>query len=174
MTMLLAIDPGNIESAFLLYDKEAKSPVVWKKAFNFDVLACLNDFKADALAIEMIASYGMPVGSEVFDTCVWIGRFIERWTGPVPLMIPRKHVGLHLCQSSRAKDATVRQALIDRYGPGKEVAIGRKASPGPLYGMSGDCWAALGVAITAAEDRESTQAEAFAHIKSIREEHHLA
>ena len=30
-------------------------------------------------------------------------------------------------------------------------AIGLKASPGPLYGMAGDCWAALGVAITAAE-----------------------
>jgi hypothetical protein len=45
----------------------------------------------------------------------------------------------------------VRQALIDKFGPGKELAIGKKASQGPLYGLTGDFWAALGVAVTASE-----------------------
>jgi hypothetical protein len=97
----------------------------------------------------------MAVGAEVFETCVWAGRFIERWyrnpRRPTHLRVYRRDVKLHLCGSMRAKDANVRQALIDRYGPGKEKAIGRKAAPGPLYGISGDCWAALGVAVTAAE-----------------------
>jgi hypothetical protein len=66
------------------------------------------------------------------------------------LRIYRADVKLHLCNSHRAKDKNVRQALIDLYGPTKEAAIGRKASPGPLYGLAGDGWAALGVAVTAA------------------------
>ncbi|MBV8782506.1 MAG: hypothetical protein JO353_14005, partial [Phycisphaerae bacterium] len=53
----------------------------------------------------------------------------------------------------RAKDGNIRQALIDRFGPTKERAIGKKKSPGPLYGMSGDCWSALAVAVTYADQR---------------------
>ena len=37
----------------------------------------------------------------------------------------RQEVKLHLCNSARAKDANIRQALIDRFG-GKDKAIGRK------------------------------------------------
>lgn len=152
MTRLLAIDPGNTESAYLLYDTVARCPLEWQKALNDQVLRYLTSCAAagaDLLAVEMIASYGMAVGREVFETCVAIGRFVERWNRP-HRFVYRAEVKLHLCQSARAKDANVRQALLDRYG-GKEVAVGRKATPGPLYGLSGDCWSALGVAITAAE-----------------------
>jgi len=48
----------------------------------------------------------------------------------------------------RAKDANIRQALIDRYGPGKDKAIGQKKTPGPLYGFKSHEWAALAVAVT--------------------------
>jgi len=108
----------------------------------------------DHLAIEMVASYGMPVGASVFETCVWIGRFIQSWAAPgaglTHEFIYRREVKLYLCNNARAKDANVRQALIDIYG-GKEKAIGKKATPGPLYGMAGDCWSALGVAVTSAQ-----------------------
>lgn len=46
-----------------------------------------------------------------------------------------------------AKDANVRQALINRFG-GKDAAIGRKAAPGPLYGISRDMRSALAIAVT--------------------------
>jgi hypothetical protein len=91
----------------------------------------------------------------LFETCVWIGRFVQEWetlTGAEPLRVFRREVKLHLCGSPRAKDANIRQALIDRYG-GKEAAIGRKASPGPLHGVSGDVWSALAVAVCAADTR---------------------
>jgi hypothetical protein len=109
------------------------------------------------MAIEMVASYGMPVGREVFDTCVWIGRFVQEWSHadhkPEPSivrMIYRKEEKMHLCGSVKAKDSTIRAAIIDRYG-GKERAIGKKKAPGPLYGIHADVWQALAVAITCAE-----------------------
>jgi hypothetical protein len=148
---LLAIDPGNTESAYLIYDTDARRVVEWRKAPNDEVLRVLDGgWTCDELAVEMIASYGMAVGREVFETCVWIGRFIERWRGYTPKLVYRRNVKLHLCGSARAKDANVRQALIDRFG-GKDAAVGKKATPGPLYGLAGDGWAALGVAVTAAE-----------------------
>lgn len=146
MELLLAIDPGPTESAYVRYD--GALPVSWAKLPNEELRRMLSN-ESPPLVIEMIASYGMAVGAEVFETCVWIGRFIERRGGHVR-RIYRRDVKLHLCGSARAKDANVRQALIDRYG-GKERAIGRKATPGPLYGLTGDCWAALGVAVTASE-----------------------
>ena len=55
---------------------------------------------------------------------------------------------MHLCGHPRAKDPNIRQALLDRFGPGREKALGTKKAPGALYGIKGDEWAALAVAIT--------------------------
>lgn len=152
---LLAIDPGPEESAYVLYDTDTRMPVVWAKVNNFEVRDVLahHVFLAHPVAIEVIASYGMAVGAEVFSTCEWIGCFTEvsRGSRLVPYRVYRRDVKMFLCGSVKAKDTNVRQALIDRYGPGKDRAIGRKATPGPLYGLTADCWAALGVAVTCAE-----------------------
>ena len=61
-------------------------------------------------------------------------------------MIPRKDVKRHLCGNTTTNDKYVRQALIDRFGE-----PGTKKNPGRLYGVSGHIWAALAVAITAAD-----------------------
>lgn len=142
---ILAIDPGTEQSGFaILQDGELLDSGV---DLNAEVLKSVIAAQSDVLAIEMIASYGMPVGREVFETCVWIGRFVQAWKDPDRVrLIYRRDVKLHLCQSPRAKDANVRQALIDRMGP-----IGTKKAPGPLYGVSSHAWAALAVAVIAAE-----------------------
>jgi hypothetical protein len=150
----LAIDPGNEESALLVYDTDTGLPEKWAKLPNDQGARLWMDFaECDSLAIEMVASYGMAVGASVFETCVWAGRFIERWIlrskgSWQPLY--RREIKLHICGSARAKDANIRQALIDRYG-GKQQAVGLKKTPGPLYGMSVDCWSALAVAVTVAD-----------------------
>jgi hypothetical protein len=155
---LLAIDPGPRESAWLIYDAIEKRPVTWAKQPNEQVLDAVNDLRLGMplLAIEMVASMGMAVGASVFQTCLWIGRFIERRQPSPYRLIYRDDVKLHLCgHRGRPKDANIRQALLDRYGSTREVAIGKKAAPGPLYGMAGDCWSALAVAVTAAETEET-------------------
>jgi len=151
---ILAIDPGNEKSAYVCYDdgKMGKFGILPNKEV-LDVIQ--TTWGVDEFVIEMIACYGMPVGKTVFDTCVWIGRFIEAW-GDDYTKVYRKDVKMHLCHSMRAKDANIRQAIIDRYpatGGGKTPQIGTKKQPGPLYGVSKDVWAAIGVAITFDETR---------------------
>ena len=161
MGKILAIDPGNIYSAYVVYDTNTSKLKRIGKIDNDDLADMMvnNEFyNCGHLAIEMIACYGMPVGQTVFDTCVWIGRFIECWTqgsnNKKYTRVYRKETKMHLCNSMRAKDSNIRQAIIDRYpatGGGKTPQIGTKAKPGPLYGVSKDVWAALAVAITFAE-----------------------
>ena len=151
---VLAVDPGSEQSAWVLFDGNGQTVVEHGKAENDEVRHRMRRGwvrpygDIDALVIEAVASYGMPVGAEVFSTVLWAGRFDEAAHGWFPQhLLFRKDVKLHLCQSPRANDATIRQALIDRYG-GKEKAIGKKASQGPLYGIKADCWAALALACT--------------------------
>ena len=142
---IFAIDPGTTQSGFVTYEdgKVNESGVV----SNNDMLAMIRLTSRAThykhMAIEMISSYGMPVGREVFDTCVWIGRFMEAW-GHNRRLITRKDVKMHLCNSAKAKDGNIRQALIDKLG-----APGTKAAPGPTYGVSSHAWSALAVAVTA-------------------------
>lgn len=144
---LLAIDPGTTHSGWVWYSdgKVYESGV----SINAEIIDLLRT-SVDPVAIEMIASYGMAVGAEVFETCLWIGRFMQA-AGPDRVrLVYRKDVKMHLCGTPRAKDPNVRQALIDRWG-GKAEAIGNKQRPGPLYGVKSHAWAALAVAVTAAE-----------------------
>lgn len=152
---ILAIDPGPEKSAYVLWNGKT-----WESAeitSNAEVRCVLEDGDYDFVAIEMVACYGMPVGKEVFETCVWIGRFEECWLNAAhPItgnesktsfqLIYRRDIKHHFCNSAKAKDSNIRQAILDRFG-GKEQAIGRKVTPGPLYGIHSHLWAALAIAL---------------------------
>lgn len=146
---IFALDPGTTETGWCLWDPAAgrvcASGVKQNPALLADLTGAASAL-ADTLAIEMIASYGMAVGREVFATCVWIGRFQQAWHEPEAVrLVYRQDVKLALCGTPRAKDPNVRQALLDRIGP-----QGTKKAPGPLYGVKSHAWAALAVAVVAA------------------------
>lgn len=144
---ILAIDPGNIESAYILVGENLKI-LEFGKVENYEMLKIcdyLSGTRDVKVAIEMIASYGMPVGKEIFDTCVLIGRIYEIFyhSEIKPKLIYRKEVKLNLCNSVRAKDGNVIQALKDRFGD-----RGTKANPGFFYGVKADVWQAYAVGVT--------------------------
>lgn len=151
---ILAIDPGNIESAYCVIDADTYKPVEFGKIANERIALGMKFADYDLLVIEMIASYGMPVGQEVFDTCVWIGRFKE-----IALMkskqvdyIYRKEEKMNLCNSMKAKDSNIRQALIDRFG-----VVGTKKNPGWFYGFKKDIWQAYAVGVTYLDKKRGSE-----------------
>ena len=154
--MILAIDPGDRQSAYVVMGKDLR-PLEFKKAENEDLLAriprLLDRYGDLSLALEMVASYGMPVGASVFETCVWIGRFWQACDAlPRKALVYRIDEKLTLCHDSRAKDANIRQALIDRFAPGvPNSGKGTKKNPGWFYGFSADVWQAYAVGVTCAD-----------------------
>lgn len=185
--IICAIDPGFIESAYVLLDGDA--PVQFDKVRNESLLVELGGggpFTGGAVMVmEQIEGFGMPAGKELFETVFWAGRFCERWgTHSEWHRMPRKEVKIHICGSTKANDGNVRQALIDRYG-GNSVAIGGKKCPackgkmwtgklrtpceaclqsgwqfppGPLNRMHADCWQALALGIAWREINEACPA----------------
>jgi hypothetical protein len=142
---IVAIDPGPEVSGVVILSSERKI-ISAQILANTKIVADLRigtPCPFPHLAIEMIASYGMPVGAEVFETCTWIGRFEEAYRQPAARYF-RKDIKLHLCGTNRAKDGNVRQALIDLLGP-----PGVKKAPGPTYGIKSHTWAALALAVYA-------------------------
>lgn len=149
MSRIFAIDPGQRESGWVVYsDGRVVNCGVCPNESLRGKLMDMNAFCTAPVVCEMIGHYGtgMPAGKSVFDTCVWIGRFQELAVDTFDIVY-RPDVKLFLCGSRRAKDANIRQALIDRFGGSKEIAIGRKAEPGPLYHVKNHAWAALAVAV---------------------------
>lgn len=138
---ILAIDPGDKESAYVLWD--GRSILDKGKVQNGQLLNLVQHTVVDHCVIEMIACYGMPVGSEVFTTCLWIGRYMQAFGPERCSLLKRLEEKLHLCHNSRANDSNIRQALIDRFGGPQTIKNG-----GPLHGVTKDIWAALAVAIT--------------------------
>ena len=160
---VLAIDPGSSESGYALIDPGTCTPLIVAKVPNAEMLRICYGYGdahlelEDIVAIEMVASYGMAVGREVFETCVWIGRFREavdsEWRDVD--LVYRRDVKLHHCGSTKAKDSNITQALIDRFAPGQpNRGKGTKANPGWFHGFAADMWQAYALAVLVADRLE--------------------
>lgn len=155
---VVGIDPGTEKSAWIWLD--GHDVLEFGYCPNEDLISKLIscDFGLSPIGIEMVASYGMPVGRDTFETVYWIGRFSEAALSNTEVYrLYRKTsedlpaICHHICKSPNASDSNIRQAIIDMYpreGGGKVPQVGTKGNPGPLYGISKHVWQAMAVAIT--------------------------
>jgi hypothetical protein len=142
---LLAIDPGNKESGYVIIGQAAPSSRLLFEITehgnipNFELLKIIqNNLEGiDTGLVEMIQSYGMSVGETVFDTCRWIGKFELRmldnsWK---TALIKRKEIVNYHCSSAAVKnpDSLIRKRMIEKY-------------PKESKGVTSHAWQALGLA----------------------------
>ena len=154
MEHILAIDPGTTRSGVVVIDELTYRPLRIGKFENKDVVDEIEYLlPANKAVIEMVPSYGtgMAAGKDIYETCIWIGRFIEQLSCccDIVQLLQRNVVKMHLCQSARAKDPNVIQALVDRFAPGEpNYGKGTKKAPGWFYGFKADVWQAYALAVT--------------------------
>jgi hypothetical protein len=147
---LYALDPGTTHSALIRIAGDVVTGGVWTNeelVYEMREICWRPESESGHLVIESIESYGMAVGREIFETVFWSGRFAQVWEGSLGIdswsLLPRRAVKLALCGSARAKDANIRQALIDKFGGSACIRKG-----GVLYGIKSHLWAALALGVT--------------------------
>ncbi len=149
-SLILGIDPGPESSAYCFWDPYLELTDDSGNLDNWDLRKMLLELlelppSNIVVVIEDIECFGMAVGSSVFMTVRWSGRFQEicEYYGIKCDFLKRSEIKLNLCHSKKAKNPNVRQALIDRYG-----SPGTKKKPGKLYGVKTHIWSALAVCVT--------------------------
>ena len=144
--IVLAIDPGTIMSGYVFVNSDTFKILNSGKVVNSLMLEIVYESTYDKCVIEMVQYYGkfMNAGQETFETCVWIGRFVEaakKQLVELASFMYRTTIKAHITGLASSKDAQVRQCLIDRFG-GK----GTKKQPGFFFGISADMFSAFALA----------------------------
>lgn len=157
---ILGVDPGTSQTGWVLYNSvnhAVEDSGFVENDFFLDSLIEALDY--DVMAVERIASYGMPIGAETIRTIEYIGRYwqkvldVKKGVSKVELFYKKVDINPTICGSNKAKDANIRQAIMDMFpktGGGSNPVVGTAKNPGVLYGISTHKWAALAVALTCA------------------------
>ncbi len=172
---LLAIDPGTTNSAYSVLTDRYEI-VSSADTENDAVLKLVIDGEYDDLVIEGMqprllnmqstatkSARPQMIGSETYETCIWIGRFIQaaKHRGkPVHMVyrseersaiIPSKKNRLPPLPASTGKsiDSQIRAGLIARFAKhDKRNGKGTAKNRDTFYGFQGDMWASFAVGVT--------------------------
>jgi len=169
--LAVCIDPGPLNSGVAVLRKAKAQQLpngTWsppwrveraEKAMpNADVRALISQARhaRTLVAIERCLFYGhsktsSAAGSDLIATAEESGSMRGRalLLGMTVCMVTRREVLKHMHISGGSRDSQVRAWLINTWGGCKAVAVGRKAAPGPLFGVASHGWQALGVGAAA-------------------------
>ena len=149
---ILGIDPGPVTHGAVVYDTE-DGRVLWsaKSATSAEILSTCVGVGITVAIIERPAAMGqigVGMAQHMLDTAFVAGELAAalRDGMSVETMTRRevlRNLGVHTGKGSA--DSRVRAACIADHGG--TAAVGRKATPGPLYGVSSHAWQALGLVL---------------------------
>ena len=172
--IVLGIDPGPETHGAVLYDSELRR-VLWsaKAIESIDLEQKLSGHDprllADSFCIVIerpsaMGALGVGIVGHMLDTA-WVAGRLAGVLGEVHALkiktMTRREVLRHLgvLSGKGSSDSRVRAACIaDHETPGGPPAVGRKATPGPLYGVSSHGWQALGLVLAWLERQRQEEA----------------
>lgn len=146
---VLAIDPGPLTCGVVWYVDGAVTGA--KAALPVEDVLRVVATTRYPVACERVQSYGV-AGASLLRTAEVYGRIEQAaaHAGVPHVGVYRREVLAALDVSGRGtRDARVRQRLIEMHGGSRAVAVGTRAAPGPLYGVTSHAWQALAVAVVA-------------------------
>lgn len=164
--LILGIDPGPVSHGVVVYDSEARRVrFAAKAASSEEVIALHEQYALDLILIERPAAMGAlgpGIVGHMLDTAWAAARLeceLELRSEACCKTMTRRQVlrSLGVLSGKGSSDSKVRAACIaDHEKPGGRPAVGRKASPGPLYGVSSHAWQALGLVLAWIEQHKRT------------------
>lgn len=159
--IVLGVDPGPTTCGMVAYCSERERVLVAHKGIPVERLleAMADPGLCDVVALERVQSYGIS-NPNLYQTAEVMGKLwyaAELNNYPVELYYRRQVLRALDVTGRGNRDSLVRQRILEIHGGNKQVAIGKKSKPGPCYGVAGDAWAALAVALTYLEENRNSE-----------------
>ena len=151
----IGLDPGSKGLHGLAVYRAGRVLYALSQATTDEVLAELRRQPRSVVGIERCQSAGIS-GASLLQTSEFVGRFHQVCLdqGHAVELLYRRVVLKHLDISGKGnRDSLVRQRMLEMHPAGK----GRKADPGPLYGVAGHAWQACAVAVVALDRHTNRQ-----------------
>lgn len=150
ISKILAIDPANKQTAYVIFDKETFEIYDKDLVPNDEFIQVMLEGNYDEVALEIIVNMGM-AGKTVFRTAEYVGiySYLANKMNKELYRISRPQVKKHFKvkrstkkQKQPSADSQIRTSLINRFGE-----VGTKKNQGYFYGFKADIWQAMAVGV---------------------------